>query len=162
MQAHNWTIVIVTVETAAKYQYLNWGNEMKFKKKKVKNFNESTSKEPIQNRLLQTLGFPSLSPLWLMTVGHEFHEIFQRVHSDVVGAWPHTAYLVCSALLLQAIGWAPCPNFPSWASGKEIEILDLKSRLSVWLTLDFPGMIPSRIIGYSNPSSLEPLLGKLY
>ena len=35
-------------------------------------------KNHYQDRMLQTLGFQPLPTLWLMTVGHEFHETFQK------------------------------------------------------------------------------------
>lgn len=58
--------------------------------------------------------------------------------SDVARAWPHAAYLECSALLLKALGWAPCPKFPSGASGWKVEFWEIHlEHLSIWLISAF-------------------------
>ena len=74
-----------------------------------------------------------------MTVGHEFHDVFPEGSiSDVARAWPHTAYLEGLALLLKALGWAPCPKFPSWASGWKLEFWEGNlEHLSIWLISAF-------------------------
>lgn len=76
----------------------------------------------------------------MMTVGHEFHDVFQKGPFRMLpGARPHAAYLGCSTRLLKALGWAPCPKFPSGASGWKLESWERNPQpVSVWLISAFP------------------------
>lgn len=162
MQAHNWTIVIVTVETAAKYQYLNWGNEMKFKKKRWSTSMSQQAKNAFRTGCCKPWGihlFP-LGGWWQLVMN--FMKFSKGSIRMLLG---HDLTLhILYAQHFCSRPWAGhhAQIFHHELQARKLKFWVLKSRLSVWLTLDFPGMIPSRIIGSSNPSSLEPLLGKLY
>lgn len=89
--------------------------------------NESPRKEPYQNRILQTLRVQRLRLLWLMTVGHEFHELFQKGPFRISLGHDLTLHILHAQNLCSGL-WgghhAQCshlePQAGKWNSGIEI------------------------------------------